>query len=325
MRALVFGATGFIGYWLSRALRAQGAHVTCVVRTAAAAERLTSEQLGDVVVRRDLSSLDHLDDWLPALRPSVVFNLAGYGVDRTERDDALADIINHQFVDRLAQVVAAMPRDEWDGVRLVHVGSALEYGTTGGILSEESPCAPPTVYGLTKLAGTRAVQRAAAVSRLDACVARLFTVYGPLEHTGRLLPSLLQAARSGDAVPLSDGTQRRDFCYVEEIVEGLLRLAVSDVAPGDVINLATGAMHTVRDFIETAASVVHLEAAQLQFGALPQRPEEMAHDGVSVAKLNALTGWLPTDDITEGVARTIGRLAELSSRRGVGAPSPLSR
>lgn len=314
-RALVLGASGFIGYWLSRALRAQGAHVTCAVRTPEAAQRLTSEQLGHVVVRRDLTALDELELWLPALRPAVVFNLAGYGVDRGERDDTLADVINHLMVARLAKVVATLPHDEWVGLRLVHVGSALEYGTTGGVLAEDSLCAPTTIYGATKLAGTRAIQEVSGSTGLDACIARLFTVYGALEHPGRLLPSILQAARTGEPLPLSDGTQRRDFTYVEDVVEGLLRLAVSDIRPGEIVNLATGVMHSVREFVEAASAIVHLDAAALRFGALPQRPEEMSHEGVSVARLRALTEWAPTDDITEGVARTIGRLAELPSRR----------
>jgi nucleoside-diphosphate-sugar epimerase len=313
-RALVLGASGFIGYWLARALRAQGAHVTCAVRSHEAAERLTREQLGHVVVRRDLSALDDLAAWIPALHPAVVFNLAGYGVDRSERDDSLADLINHRLVGALARVVSTLPHDEWIGLRLLHVGSALEYGTTGGVLSEDSVCAPTTVYGCTKLDGTRALQGVVRETGLDACIARLFTVYGPLEHPGRLLPSVLDAARSGEPLLLSDGQQRRDFVYVEEVVEGLLRLAVSDVRPGEIVNLATGVMHSVRDFVQTAASVVKLEPSSLRFGALPQRPDEMSHEGVSISRLRARAGWVPADDITEGVARTIGRLAESAHR-----------
>ena len=318
-RALVLGASGFIGYWLSRALRAQGAHVTCAVRSHEAAERLTREHLGHVVVRRDLTDLDALEEWLPALHPSVVFNLSGYGVDRGERDEAMADLINHRFVERLACVVARLPHDDWVGLRLLHAGSALEYGTTGGVLAEDSPCAPTTVYGRTKLAGTEAIQRVVAETGLDAGVARLFTVYGPGEHPGRLLPSILGAARSGTPLLLSEGLQRRDFAYVEEVTEGMLRLAVSEVKPGEVVNLATGAMHSVRHFVEATAAILGLDAAMIRFGALPSRTDDMEHDGVSVARLRACTAWAPADDITEGVVRTLARLAEASQGAGASA------
>ncbi len=309
-RVLVLGASGFIGYWVARALRDQGAHLICAVRSAEGAERLSREQLGTVVVRRDLEDLVALREWVPALRPSLVINLAGYGVDRGERDEATAQRLNVDLVEVLAQVMAAMPRDPWTGARLVHVGSALEYGTTGGTLREESPCAPTTMYGRSKLAGTQALQHVASATGVAACVARLFTVFGPGEHDGRLLPTLLAAAESGADVPLSAGTQRRDFTYVEEVAEGLLRLSVSDAEPGEVVHVATGSMSTVRDFVTSAAGVLRIPASRLAFGAVPTRAEEMGNDGVSIAHLRALTGWSPDDDIVSGVARTIARRAE---------------
>jgi len=311
-RPLVIGASGFIGHWVARALRAQGAHVMCAVRSAEAAEQLTRQQLGTVVVRRDLRDLRALGDWLPALRPTMVFNLAGYGVDRAERDADEADLLNHRFVEALAHAVASVPHDDWAGVRLVHVGSALEYGTTGGVLEESSPCAPTTLYGRTKLAGTLALQRVSRALALEACTARLFTVFGPGEHAGRLLPSLMAAADGSERVPLSAGTQRRDFAYVEDVAEGLLRLAVSDVHPGDIVNLGTGVLHPVRHFAECAGEVLGIARERLDFGAVETRPDEMAHDGVSVQLLRTLTRWVPDDDIASGVARTMVRLTEPS-------------
>lgn len=309
-RVLVLGASGFIGHWVARALRAQGAHLMCAVRSVEGAERLTRAQLGAVVVRRNLADLDALSAWIPALRPSVIFNLAGYGVDRGERDEAQGDLLNHRFVEALGGVLAGMPRDDWEGVRLVHVGSALEYGTTGGELHESSACAPTTSYGRSKLAGTLALQHLASRHGLEACIARLFTVFGPGEHSGRLLPALLAARNTGAVIPLSAGTQRRDFAYVEEATEGLLRLAVSAAEPGEVVNLATGTMHSVREFAETTAGVLGIPVERLHFGALPTREEEMSHAGVSVRRLRELTRWTPDDDIAGGVARTVARLTE---------------
>lgn len=309
-RPLVLGASGFIGHWVARALRSQGAHVICAVRTVEAAELLARDAIGTVIVRRDLGDLDALAQWLPALRPSIVFNLAGYGVDRSERDEATAELVNHRFVESLARVVAAMPHDEWAGARLVHVGSALEYGTTGGVLSESSPCAPTTLYGRTKLAGTLALQQVSRETGLEACVARLFTVFGPGEHTGRLLPTLMAAAEGEGTISLSAGTQARDFAYVEDIAEGLLRLAVSDVGAGEIVNLATGVMHPVRTFVEAASDVLRIPRARLGFGIVPTMAEEMSHTGVSVDVLRSLTSWTPDDDISGSVARTMARTAE---------------
>ena len=77
---------------------------------------------------------------------------------------------------------------------MIHVGSALEYGTARGNLNELTAPSPTTLYGRSKLAGTLRVCRAARRRGFRAVTARLFTVYGPGEQPGRLLPSLMAAA-----------------------------------------------------------------------------------------------------------------------------------
>jgi nucleoside-diphosphate-sugar epimerase len=119
-----------------------------------------------------------------------------------------------------------------------------------------------------------------------------------------LLPSLAQAAESGLPVPLTAGMQRRDFTFVEDVADGLLRLGVAEVPPGAIVNLATGTLETVRRFIEIAAGVLPLAPEQLRFGAIPTREEEMEHAAVAVDRLRALTGWIPPTGIAEGVRRT---------------------
>jgi UDP-glucuronate decarboxylase len=134
----------------------------------------------------------------------------------------------------------------------------------------------------------------------------LFTVYGPGEHAGRLLPSLREAARSAGVVPLTAGAQRRDFTYVEDVADGLLRLGLVDHAFAPrALNLATGELHGVREFVEIAARELGIDRSRLQFGALPTRTEEMAHDPVSIESLSALVGWRPSTSIAEGVERTL--------------------
>lgn len=307
-RAVVLGASGFVGRWVARALADCGAHVVAVGRDRALVQRALREAgTACDVMPRDLPGTA-LRVWLAHLKADVVFNLAGYGVDPTERDPALARRLNHELVAELVEAVASLGNTDWPHVRLVHAGSALEYGSTGGVLREGSATATTTLYGETKLAGTTALVDRSRASGARALVARLFTVYGPGEHVGRLLPTLLAAAASGADAVLTEGLQRRDFTYVEDVAEGMLRLAVSAAVPGEVVNLATGVMHSVRDFVQTSALVADLPRDRLQFGAVATRPEEMSHTGVSVARLVALTGWRPSDDLESGVRRTLARL-----------------
>ncbi len=308
---LVLGASGFIGRWVARRLSATGARVTCAVRDVAAMQTVCS----DYDIRAEIRPIDLRDsvalhDLVAELRPSVTFNLAGYGVDRSERDDALAWRINADLVGELGELTERYVGSDWRGQCLVHTGSALEYGTIGGHLPENAEPHPETLYGQTKLAGTRTLL---AGPFRRTVTARLFTVFGAGEHAGRLLPTLLAASRHGQPVPLSAGVQRRDFTYVEDVAEGLLRLGLLEAVPGGVVNVATGKLYSVREFAELAARVLHIPADRLEFGALPQLADEMPHETVSVERLRESIAWVPETSIADGVLRTAQFLGVISA------------
>ncbi len=306
LSAAVFGASGFIGQWVARALSASGARVILVARRTESLTTLADRNA--TVIEADLSSQKAVSNAIAACRPAIVFNLAGYGVDRSERDEKLARIINAELPGWIVEALASPDEHSWDGQQLVHAGSALEYGEIGGDLAESSEPNPTTLYGRTKLAGTLAVRRACEALGVRGITARLFTVYGAGEHPGRLLPTLLEATTHNEPISLSSGTQRRDFTYVEDVSEGLLRLgAVRSARPGEIVNLATGLLTEVKEFATESAGVLGIAPHRLHFGALPARAEEMQHDPVSVARLRELSGWLPGTPIAEGVRRA-GRL-----------------
>lgn len=301
---LVIGGTGFIGRWVVRALIDAGAAVVVAARDEVRASRAFEGMATQpTVVRADLSQKGASTDVIRTIAPAVVFNLAVYGVSRTERDAEIMHVINVVVVQELCDALEARNESGWTGRRLIQAGSALEYGEIGGDLAEESVPHPTTDYGRTKLAATQLVEDAA-TRGLEAIVARLFTVYGSGESAGRLLPSLFEAARSGAALPLSAGVQRRDFTYVEDVAEGLLRLGAVTTSSDVTVNLASGRLTSVREFVETAARTLSLSPDQLQFGAIPTRAEEMWHDAVAIERLRRMTSWMPETTVAEGIRRS---------------------
>ena len=306
VRVLVLGASGFIGRWVSRLLCRNGARPYLIARDVEFAERVFSGyEITGEIVRADLQQLALVGEIISKIKPAVVFNLAGYGVDRFERDDATAYRINAELIEVICRAMAGV-ENSWEGQQLVHVGSALEYGEINGDLAEDSTCNPTTLYGKSKLMGTNFLAEHCRKLGIKGITARLFTVYGPGEHDGRLLPSLLQASSNEQLLPLTLGKQQRDFTYVEDVAEGLLRLSAAESVPGEVVNLATGRLTTVRGFVETAASILNIPEDKLQFGAIQTRSEEMQHDPVSIDRLRRLIDWTPAIEIAEGIQRTKG-------------------
>ena len=96
---------------------------------------------------------------------------------------------------------------------------------------------------------------------------------------------------------------------MDDVAHGLLLLGLQPepLAEG-ALNLATGALTAVRDFALTAGKAFGIPEERMKFGALSTRPEEMAHDPVSVRRLAELVGWWPPTGIEEGARRTAEEL-----------------
>ncbi len=308
-RVLVTGATGFIGAFVARRLASLGAEVWITGRDLdALAETCRKYKFSASLIEADLSRRGEVSRVVARVRPDIIFNLAGYGVDPGERNARVANSLNARLPRDIAIAAAKSSNANWRGVQIIHAGSAAEYGPVRGRVSETTRCRPLALYGKSKLAGTRALLHVCSRLKVCAVVARIFNVYGPGEHSARLLPSLMVAARTGKKLRMTPGLQRRDFAYVEDVAEGLVRLACAPLRKSAIVNLATGRLSTVREFVVAAAAALKMKSSQLQFGALPYRGDESAQGTASNSKLLRLTGWLPSKNIRAGVRRTVAFL-----------------
>jgi dTDP-glucose 4,6-dehydratase len=311
-RVLVLGASGFIGRWVVRELLQRGAHVLAAVRDPA---RLPSRfGAGAEILSADLGATKSGTELLKRAAPDLVVNLAGYGVAKDERDEASYRRLNTLLV--LELLFALRAARDWSGVRLIQVGSALEYGQARS-LDEAAEARPLELYGATKKTATAAVVDMRA--EVPSVVVRPFTVFGLGERPGRLVPSLLAARADGARVPLSSGHQKRDWLYVEDVARALVELAelpgetlASGRYPFDApcLNLASGALTPVREFVLAFAAEFGIARERLGFGDLPPLLEEMHHPPVPVDRLQAALGWTPSREPRAGLARMAARLAE---------------
>ena len=283
---LLTGATGLIGRATARALRAAGCRVIALSRSGRAVEGAEAEVACDLLdagarraaaARTGASHLVHLA-WAD-------------GKDRwtTPENEMWAEAT----VALLTEFAAA------GGRRALMAGSCAEYDWSRPVLSEETPLQPATPYGRAKArAGQEALARAEGLG-VSLVWARPFFVYGPGEPEGRLVGDLVRGLRAGREVACTDGTQRRDYLYADDLGRALA-LLLGSPAEG-AVNVGAGQAIAVRDLIGEVARQMG-RPGLVRLGARPRAPGDPDELRADVARLTAATGFRPAFSLQAGVA-----------------------
>jgi nucleoside-diphosphate-sugar epimerase len=133
---------------------------------------------------------------------------------------------------------------------------------------------------------------------------RPFAVYGPRQSSRFLIPQVILHALRREDFPTTLGEQGRDWIYVEDVVDGIIRASLSEEAIGQIINLCSGQEHTVREVVGRVLEIMG-NPIEARFGALPYRRGEIWHLVGDNAKAKELLGWEPKVSLEEGLRRTI--------------------
>jgi nucleoside-diphosphate-sugar epimerase len=136
-----------------------------------------------------------------------------------------------------------------------------------------------------------------------AVILRLFLTYGPGQDNRRFFPQIIQGCLLDDPFPTSAGDQLRDFCYVDDIAQGILAALTNDQVDGEIINLASGSPVAIRDAIELIQKT--LGRGVPEFGKVPYRVGENMALYADISKANRILDWKPLVTLEEGIERTI--------------------
>jgi nucleoside-diphosphate-sugar epimerase len=307
MRVLLTGATGFVGRRLVRRLHADAHDVVAVVRTVSSG--IEGEQLQVAHLSRNA-----LRGALAGRRIDAVVNLAAAGVHPADRDPEVLTTVNAHFPAELVTVAA-----ECGARAFIQIGSSAEYAClpTSTPISESFPLESGRLYGTTKVAGTLLAQAWGAQVGLPVAVLRLFNVFGPGEAEHRLLPSLVRRLLRSEAVPLSVGTQVRDFMHVDEACDAIV-LALTALAEDSALvgayNVATGQGVSVREFAMKVGSALRTDPALLQFGALPLRPDDLPFVVGDPAEFGRKFGWFASRALQGSIVEAVDELIAIERR-----------
>ncbi|MGI9316639.1 MAG: NAD-dependent epimerase/dehydratase family protein [bacterium] len=185
----------------------------------------------------------------------------------------------------------------------VQIGSSDEYGDARAPQHEglrESPISP---YSFAKTASGHFLQMLYHTEKFPGSVARLFLVYGPGQNQHRFLPQVINGCLNDEEFPVSEGEQVRDFCYIEDIVNALLRLVQEQKAHGELFNVASGKGIKIKEMIDKIR--VSVGSGRPKFGMLPYRDGENMSLIADISKITRITGWIPTTPLDNGIESTV--------------------
>jgi len=294
-RILIIGGTGFIGYHLIKALRLKGWVVTSISLNQPPKQRYVE---GVEYHTLDITVPNNGSDVLNNSFQYVV-NLGGY-IDHKLFKDGGRDLIESHFA-ALQNIIEILPRNSLK--RFVQIGSSDEYGNSPSPQHEDLREHPISPYSLGKVASTHFLQMLYRTEKFPAVILRLFLTYGPNQSTNRFLPQIIRGCLNDETFPVSAGEQIRDFCYVDDTVEAIIKALLADNINGHVINIASGKPTSIKSMIKEVHGII--AQGSPVFGELPYRPGENMSLYANVNKSKELLGWEPRVFIKEGLKKTI--------------------
>ena len=307
-RVLVLGGLGFIGASVTRQLAAQGRAVTALSRSlashadtvqslTAAGVRVVEGDIGDSAAMAAVIA-DH----------DLIVNLAGESGAVRSMEAPLDDLDGNC---RANLVVLDAIRRYRPGAKLVFVGSRLQYGRPSALpVSEDHPRDALCVHAVHKNTIEEYLRVYAQLFGLRYAVARVTNPYGPGQPASRVaygvVNRMIHLAMANQALPIyGDGSQQRDYVFVDDTAAALIRIGDSDAADGRAFNVGSGTGTALADMARTIIAAVG--GGRIQHVPWPQLAEliETGDFVADVSRIRREIGWEPQTLLADGIEQTV--------------------
>ncbi len=303
MKALVTGGAGFIGSHISQRLLERGDEVVVLDNfndfyDPAIKRGNVEEALGGArVVEGDIRDRELVDELMGQGIDTLVHLAAMAGVRPSVEDPLLYQDVNVRGTMNLMEALRRNP-----GTRFVFASSSSVYGGNERVPFRESDEIhhPVSPYAATKRAGELLAYTFHHLFSIPTTCLRFFTVYGPRQRPEMAIHKFVNKVLAGEAIPFfGDGTSRRDYTYIDDIVDGVLR-SIDRCQGYEVYNLGESQTTTLRELVALIGEACGREPILEE---LPMQPGDVLVTYADVSKARERLGYSPAVPVREGLRR----------------------
>jgi len=310
---VVTGASGFIGANLFKLISSVRDDVYAVVI------REKNWRLNDVsddlIVTVNLNDYATTKNFVDSVRPKTIFDCVSYGAYPFEKDSGLIYQTNFLSVVNLVNLLV-----ETSVSAYIHAGSSSEYGTNSSAPIEDSLCEPNSSYAVSKVAVANYLKFMGKYSAFPCVNLRLYSVYGPLEDTSRLMPNLLRQSLAGKFPPLVHKDISRDFVYIDDVCAAFIMAAAKmhHGLFGESYNIGTGKKTTTGDLAQLSKNLFNVEE-EPKFETMENREWDLYDWYADPTKADQQLGWKPVTYLEDGMWLMAAWIKKLSDEEMISA------
>ena len=294
-RILLTGGTGFIGRHLTQALLAvPDVELTLLVQEKYGMGTPLPAALAPLrpqlhLVYADLRTFNLTVRAVKEAAPEIVIHLAAQGATDPFMPVDLA--IRHNLTGTLNLLRASFEKS-FTATRFITAR------TTGELTAMNS-------YAASKAAAWQFCRMYTLTQQWPITGAMIFQCFGPGQPERALIPAAIHAARAGQDFPMTAGTQKRDFIYVDDVVAGLQAMTTAETLPvGDTLDLGTGIGTSLADVVTQIYALVGQGGRPL-LGTLPTRPGERPQPLADVGRTQQFIDWRPEHPLKNGLSKML--------------------
>ncbi len=291
MKAIVTGATGFVGKWLVKDLLEQGDEVVVIVRSK---QRIPKEWIKKVhVVEATLEQYSSLENITELKKADLFFHLAWAGTAGMERANTYLQLMNVQYTCNAVRLSKKLGCS-----RFVNAGSIMEYEAMKYIPIDSSTPGAGNIYSTAKMTADFMAKTVANQEKVEYINIIISNIYGVGEFSARFLNSTLRKMIANEAIPLTSGQQLYDFIYVTDAVKQIIAAGKRGECNNSYY-IGNAEQQSLRNYIIEMAAAIE-SRSELLFGSVPYVGAMLNYQEFNTGKILSL-GVRPQISFAEGV------------------------